>query len=189
MTMIDTSLQEVKILEPRVFGDARGWFLESYSTETMQKLGFNTVFVQDNHSYSATKGILRGLHFQKAPFAQTKLVRCTRGAILDVAVDIRQGSPQYLQWVSAVLSAENHRQLYIPKGFAHGFLTLTDDVEVQYKVDALYSTTCDRSIRFDDPTIGVDWGIPNPILSDKDNNAPLLKDSDADFIYTLEDKI
>ena len=187
MTLTETSLPSVYMLEPRVFGDARGWFLESYSAPTFHKLGIDTVFIQDNHSYSAQKNILRGLHFQKEPYAQTKLIRCTRGAILDVAVDIRKGSPNYLKWVSVELTADNHRQLYIPRGFAHGFLTLSDDVEVQYKVDAVYSSECDRSIRFDDPSIGVAWGVSDPILSDKDQSAPLLNDSDADFVYKPED--
>ncbi len=186
MNLLPTSLPSVLLVKPKVFGDSRGWFFESFSEKEFAKLGINTVFVQDNHSYSAQKGTLRGLHFQNPPMAQTKLIRCSRGAILDVAVDIRKGSPNYLCWTSVEISAGNKYQLYIPKGFAHGFLTLTDDVEVQYKVDEYYSPVCDRSIRFDDPLIGIDWGVSNPILSDKDLNAPLITDSDAAFLYSFE---
>lgn len=183
MEIIKTGLGGVCILEPEIFGDHRGWFMESYSKQKLEKLGIDIVFIQDNHSFSAQKGTLRGLHFQLNPKAQTKLVRCTKGGIFDVAVDIRQGSPTYKKWVAVKLTDENKRQLFIPKGFAHGFLTLTDDVEVQYKVDEYYDPECDRSIRFDDPEIGVDWEINNPILSDKDVKAPLLKDSDSNFYY------
>lgn len=183
MKKINTELPEVYIIEPQVFGDHRGWFMETWSEEKYKKLGINKLFVQDNHSYTAKKGTLRGLHFQNNPMAQCKIVRCIAGAVMDVAVDIRKGSPNYLRWVAIELSAENKLQLFIPRGFAHGFLTLTDDVEFAYKVDNLYSIECDRSIRFDDPTIGVDWGIRNPILSEKDLNAPLLADSDCNFIY------
>ena len=127
--------------------------------------------MQDNQSYSAQKGTLRGLHFQKNPMAQSKLLRCTRGKILDVAVDIRKDSPTYKKWYAVELSAENKKQFFMPKGMAHGFVTLTDDVEVQYKVDAVYAPECDRSIRFDDPEIGVEWGIADPVLSEKDLKA------------------
>lgn len=181
MNIEQTEIDDVLILEPRVFGDHRGWFTETYSKTKFQELGIGIEFVQDNHSMSALKGTLRGLHFQTNPKAQTKLVRCTKGKILDVAVDLRKGSSTYKQWVGVELSEENKKQLLIPKGFAHGFLTLTDNVEVQYKVDEYYAPECDRSIRFDDPEIGVDWGVENPILSEKDLEAPLLKDSDVDF--------
>lgn len=183
MEIINSSIAEVKIIKPQVFGDNRGWFYESYSFEKLKALGIDTVFVQDNRSYSAQKGTLRGIHFQKTPFAQTKLICCTRGKILDVAVDLRKGSPTYLKWVSAELSEENKYMLYIPKGFGHGFVTLTNDVEVLYKVDEYYNKESDRSIRFDDKEIGVDWGISSPVLSQKDLNAPLLCDSDTDFVY------
>ena len=183
MELIKTEIPGVVILEPKVFGDHRGWFTETYAYNTLKDLGIDVTFVQDNQSYSKEKGTLRGLHFQQNPMAQTKLLRCTRGKILDVAVDIRKGSPTYLKWVSVELSAENKRQLFMPKGFAHGFVTLTEDVEVQYKVDAYYAPECDRSIRFDDPSIGVNWGVSNPILSQKDMNAPLLCDSDCNFVY------
>lgn len=181
MKIIDTSIGEVKIIEPQVFGDNRGWFYESYSYEKLKELGLDIKFVQDNRSYSKEKGTLRGIHFQKSPMAQTKLITCTKGEILDVAVDLRKDSPTYLKWISVRLSEENKLMLFIPKGFGHGFVTLTEDVEVLYKVDEYYSKDHDRSIRFDDAQIGVDWGITNPILSQKDENAPLLCDSDVDF--------
>ncbi len=183
MKKIETTLPGVYILEPRVFGDARGWFMETYSEKTFEDLGIACRFVQDNHSFTARKGTLRGLHFQNNPMAQAKLVRVLRGAVLDVAVDIRKGSPDYLRWVGVELSAENKRMLFIPRGFAHGFLTLTEDAEFAYKVDNLYSPSCDRSIRFDDPAIGVEWGINAPALSAKDRDAPLLRDSDCNFTY------
>ncbi|NLJ19428.1 MAG: dTDP-4-dehydrorhamnose reductase [Globicatella sulfidifaciens] len=181
MNVIKTEIEDLLILEPRVFGDHRGWFTETYSKAKFQDLGIDIEFIQDNHSMSAQKGTLRGLHFQTNPKAQSKLVRCTKGRILDIAVDLRKGSATYKKWVGVELSEENKKQLLIPKGFAHGFLTLTDDVEVQYKVDEYYAPECDRSIRFDDPEIGVNWGIEDPILSEKDLKASFLKDSDADF--------
>jgi len=181
MNIIRTEIEDVLIIEPKVFGDHRGWFTETYSKAKFQELGIDDDFVQDNHSMSAQKGTLRGLHFQTDPKSQTKLVRCTKGKILDVAVDLRKGSSTYKKWIGIELSEENKKQLLIPKGFAHGFLTLTDDVEVQYKVDEYYAPECDRSIRFDDSAIGVDWGIEDPMLSEKDLKAPLLKDSDVDF--------
>lgn len=157
--------------------------METYTKMKLCKYGIEYEFVQDNHSFSAQKGTLRGLHFQNNPKAQTKLVRCTRGRLLDVAVDIRKGSPHYRHWVAVELSANNKLQLLVPKGFAHGFLTLTEDVEIQYKVDEYYSPECDRIIRFDDPAIGVDWGCPVPFLAEKDRNAHLLADSDCNFVY------
>lgn len=181
MNLIKTSLREVLLIEPQKFGDHRGWFMESYSKREFEKLGITEDFMQHNHSFSATKGTLRGLHFQKKPFAQTKIIRCTKGEILDVAVDIRKQSPTYKQWVSVMLSAENGRMLYVPQGFAHGFLTLAENTEVQYMVDQYYAPESDRSIRFDDPAIGVNWNISDPIVSQKDQCAPLLEESDADF--------
>jgi len=183
MKVINTAIEGICIIEPQVFEDSRGWFMETYSKEKLAKQGIDADFIQDNHSFSANRGTIRGLHFQINPKAQAKLVRCTRGRILDVAVDIRKGSPTYKKWISVELSEENKRQLFISKGFAHGFVTLTDNVEIQYKVDEYYSPENDRSIRFDDPEINVDWGIENPILSEKDINAPLLKDSDSNFVY------
>lgn len=184
MNVIETNVKDVFIIEPDVFGDKRGWFFESWSEKKMQDKGLFYNFVQDNHSFSALKGTLRGLHFQKGDAAQAKLVRCSRGAVMDVAVDMRKNSPTYKKWVGVELSAENHRQLLIPRGFLHAFLTLTDDVEFLYKADNYYSPENDRNIIWNDPEIGIDWGIENPILSEKDKNAPLLKDSDIDFIYT-----
>ena len=183
MNVVESELDGVYIVEPQVFGDNRGWFMETYSKLKLLKQGIDVTFVQDNHSFSEQKGTLRGLHFQNSPMAQTKLVRCTRGTILDVAVDIRKGSPNYRKWVAVELSEQNKRQLFISKGFAHAFLTLTGNVEVQYMVDEYYSKECDRSVRYDDPTIGVDWGDVNPILSNKDLSAPLLEDSDVGFCY------
>ncbi len=177
----NTSLDGVYIIEPKAFGDNRGWFMESYSKRDMEAAGINVDFVQDNRSYSAKKGIIRGLHFQRNPMAQAKLVTCLRGAILDVAVDLRKDSPTYKRWISVELTAENKNELFIPKGFAHGFLTLTDDVEIMYKCDEFYSPEHDGGIRFDDPDIGVDWGITDPILSEKDTHAPFLRDIELDF--------
>lgn len=182
MKIMETKIPEVKIIEPDVFGDHRGYFFETWSEPKYAQLNF--VPVQDNESFTAKKGTLRGLHFQQSPMAQAKIVRVVKGAVLDVAVDIRKGSPTYLQWVAVELSEENKRQFYIPRGFAHGFLTLTDDVIFCYKVDNLYSKECDRSIRFDDPDIGVDWGISDPVLSDKDLSAPWFQDSDCNFVYS-----
>ena len=181
MTVIETKLPGVVIVEPQVFGDHRGWFMESWSKKTMEAHGLNCDFVQDNQSYTARKGTLRGIHFQQYPMAQTKLVRVTRGAVMDVAVDLRKDSPTYRQWVAVELSAENRKQLLIPQGFGHACLTLTDDVEFVYKCDNFYSKEHDRNIRFDDPELGVEWGIAEPILSEKDAAAPFLKDSDCNF--------
>lgn len=183
MKMVDTKLPDVKILEPDVFGDHRGWFMETWSQKKLAELGINLTFVQDNQSFTAKKGTLRGIHFQNGEWSQVKLVRVVAGAVIDVAVDLRKGSPTYLQWVGVELSAENKRQLLIPRGFGHGFVTLTDNVEFVYKVDNDYNKESDRSVRFDDPQIGVDWGVSDPVLSDKDKNAPFLKDSDCSFVY------
>ncbi|MBQ7887693.1 MAG: dTDP-4-dehydrorhamnose 3,5-epimerase [Clostridia bacterium] len=186
MKRIETKLSGVWIIEPQVHGDHRGYFMETYSTKAFAEIGIDAVFVQDNQSFTAQKGTLRGIHFQNSPMAQAKLVRVTRGAVLDVAVDLRKGSPTYRQWVSVELSSENKRMLYIPRGFGHGFVTLTNDVEFCYKVDNLYSRECDRGIRFNDPAIGVDWGVEEPVLSAKDATSPVLADSDCNFIYTEE---
>ncbi len=174
MNVIETTLAGVLILEPKVFGDARGWFMESWSKKKMEDAGIFVDFVQDNHSFSAEKGTLRGLHYQLNPMAQAKLLRVSRGTIFDVAVDIRRGSPTYAKWVGIELSAENHRQLFIPRGFAHGFITLTNDVEVLYKADNLYAPEYDGNIRWDDPEIGIKWPIAPVVLSEKDAAAPAL---------------
>lgn len=183
MKITDTILDGVKVFEPRVFGDHRGWFTETFNQSILKENGIDIEFIQDNHSYSAEQGTLRGLHYQLSPKAQTKLVRCTQGAIFDVAVDIRPDSPTYGQWFGVELSADNKKQLLVPKGFAHGFLTLTSDVEVQYKVDELYSPEHDRSIQWNDSTLNIDWPINfNPILSDKDQNAPSFVDAENNFV-------
>ena len=187
MKITETTLKDVYVVEPKVFGDHRGWFMESYSKVKLAAAGIHCDFVQDNQSFSAQKGTLRGLHFQLNPKSQAKLVRCTKGAILDVAVDIRKGSPMYKKWVAVELSAENKKQLFIPKGFAHGFLTLTDDVEVQYKADEYYAPDQDGNILYSDPEIGVEWGSGTFILSEKDEHAPLLKEATKlNFVYEGE---
>lgn len=184
MNVIDTSLPGVKIIEPKVFGDHRGWFMETYSDAIFANAGIDIKFLQDNQSFSAAKGTLRGLHYQLNPKAQTKLVRCSKGAIFDVAVDIRKGSPTFGKWFGLELSEGNKKQLLIPKGFAHGFMTLTDDVEVQYKVDELYAPNCDRGIIWNDPAIGIEWPIDiSPVLSAKDEKAPLIAEADNNFNF------
>jgi dTDP-4-dehydrorhamnose 3,5-epimerase len=184
VNIIKTDVLDVYILEPKIYGDSRGWFMESWSKKTLAENGLNYDFVQDNHSFSAQKGILRGLHYQKGEAAQAKLVRCVRGAVLDVAVDMRKGSPTYLKWVTVELSQENSRQLLIPRGFLHGFLTLTDNVEFLYKADNYYDYPSDRSIIWNDAQIGVNWGIDNPVVSEKDAKAPSVAESDIDFYYS-----
>ncbi|MCB4205425.1 dTDP-4-dehydrorhamnose reductase [Deferribacterales bacterium Es71-Z0220] len=181
MKVESTVLKGVLIIETDCFGDNRGWFTESYNKERFAKYGLDTDFVQDNHSYSTQKGVLRGIHFQNNPKAQSKLVRCTKGKILDVVVDLRKGSDTYKKWIAVELSEQNRKQIFIPKGYGHGFVTLTDNVELQYKVDEYYSKECDRSIKYNDPELGINWGVENPILSEKDGNAPYLKDSDCNF--------
>ncbi len=176
MQVTKTILDGVLILEPKVFGDARGWFMETWSARKFEAAGLNFNFVQDNQSYSAQRGTLRGLHYQTAPFAQAKLVRCTRGKLLDVAVDIREGSETFAKWVAVELTAENKKQLLIPRGFAHGFLTLTDDVEIQYKADNFYAPNCDGNIIWDDEEIKIDWPFAPTILAEKDAKAPTLRE-------------
>ena len=171
-----TKLEGVVIITPDVFGDHRGFFMESWSEHKMEEAGLHYNFVQDNHSMSYVKGTLRGIHFQKGDKAQAKLVRCVKGAVLDVAVDLRHESPTYKQWVAVELSAENKKQLMIPRGFGHGFVTLTDEVEFLYKADNYYAPEADGGIRWNDPEIGVGWGVENPILSAKDEKNPFLKD-------------
>lgn len=183
MQIEPTALPEVLILTPRRFGDARGWFTESWNAARMAEAGLDLPWMQDNHSFSAAKGTLRGLHYQSPPRAQDKLVRCTRGAILDVAVDIRTGSPTFGRHVAIELTADNGRQLLVPKGFLHGFVTLTDDTEVQYKCTDLYAPDHDGAVRWDDPALAIDWGTTTPILSDKDARASLLADIGQPFRY------
>lgn len=188
MNKIEMEIEGVYLIEPQVFGDHRGYFMETYSRDKFSQMGINNIFVQDNQSFTAKKGTLRGIHFQNNPMTQAKLVRVTKGAVLDVVVDLRKGSPTYKKWITVELSAENKKMLFIPRGFGHGFLTLTDDVEFCYKVDNLYSKECDRGVRFDDPSIGIHWGISDPILSQKDKQAPTLEESDCNFIYGGKDQ-
>ena len=176
MLVTETELPGVYVLKPTVYGDSRGWFTESWSERTMKASGLDYAFVQDNHSYSSQKGVLRGIHFQAGESAQAKLVRCTRGAVFDVAVDLRRESSTFKKWIALELSAENKKQLLIPRGFGHGFLTLTDDVEFLYKADNFYEASADRGIRWNDPELGIDWGTNEPVLSDKDAQAPFLRD-------------
>lgn len=176
MKITKTKLDGVVIIEPEVFGDNRGFFMESWNKKKMEEVGLYYDFVQDNHSKSTVKGTLRGIHFQKGDKAQAKLVRCVKGAVLDVAVDLRKNSPTFKQWVGVELSEENKKQLLIPRGFGHGFVTLTDDVEFLYKADNYYAPEPDAGIRWNDSEIGVEWGAENPILSEKDKKNPFLKD-------------
>lgn len=183
MKVTKTKLDGVVILEPQVFGDNRGFFMESWNKRKMEEAGLFYDFVQDNHSSSTVKGTLRGIHFQKGEWCQAKLVRCTRGAVLDVAVDLRKHSPTYKQWVGVELSEENKKQLLIPRGFGHGFVTLTDHVEFMYKADNYYAPQADAGIRWNDPTIGVDWGIADPILSEKDKKNPWFADIEDELEF------
>lgn len=184
MKVIETELRDCYIIEPDVFGDNRGYFYQTYSEKDLKKAGIDVHFVQGNESFTANKNTIRGLHFQSGEMTQAKLVRCTSGAIYDVAVDLRKNSPTYKKWIKVELSSENKRQLFLPRGFAHGFVTLTDNVTFVYEVDNFYSKEHDAGFLWSDSEIGVDWGLEEgiePILSDKDKNAPLLKDSRADF--------
>lgn len=184
MQIEETRLPGVVILTPRRFGDDRGFFAETWNRQTMAGLGITTEFVQDNHSVSAEMNTVRGLHFQAPPHAQAKLVRCGKGALFDVAVDIRKGSPTYGQWVGVELSAENGRQVLVPVGFLHGFATRMPDTEICYKCSEYYAPECDGAVRFDDPGIGIDWGLSGEaVLSGKDAGAPLLADFDSPFTW------
>jgi dTDP-4-dehydrorhamnose 3,5-epimerase len=178
-------IADVLLLSPAKHGDARGFFSETFRADTFAAHGVDATFVQDNHAFSTRKGVLRGLHFQVPPHAQGKLVRCTRGAILDVGVDIRVGSPTYGRHVAVELSAANWHQLWVPPGFAHGYVTLQDDCEVIYKVTDYYAPACDRGIAWDDPALGIDWRIPadGVILSDKDKKHPRLSDAASAFQF------
>lgn len=186
MEKIGTELPGVYIIVPQVYSDHRGFFMETYSAVTFAGLGLDHAFVQDNQSFTKKKGTLRGIHFQNDPMAQCKIVRVPRGAITDVVVDLRRGSPTYRKWVAVELTQDNKRMLFIPRGFGHGFLTLTDNVECCYKVDNIFSRELDRGIRFDDPEIGIQWNVVNPILSEKDINSPLLRNSDCNYTYKKE---
>ena len=174
-------LPDVVLIEPKAFGDDRGWFMETYKRSEFAANGIAVEFRQDNHSRSTVKGVMRGLHYQKDPAAQGKLVRCVVGAVYDVAVDIRRGSPTYGRWVATELTAENRRMLWVPVGFAHGFCTLTDVSEVVYKATGEYSAPHDRAVRWNDPALGIRWPTDSPVLSTKDAQAPLLADADNNF--------
>ncbi|MEG2679428.1 MAG: dTDP-4-dehydrorhamnose 3,5-epimerase [Oscillospiraceae bacterium] len=181
MNFIKTELDGVYIVEPAVFGDHRGFFMESWSKRAFEEAGLSYDFVQDNHSSSTVKGTLRGIHFQKGNKAQAKLVRCCKGAVLDVAVDLRPASPTYKKWIAVELSAENKKQLLIPRGFGHGFVTLTDDVEFLYKADNPYAPEADGGIRWNDPELAVEWGVEEPVLSNKDQKNPWFRDAITGF--------
>ena len=185
MDIITTEIEGVFVIEPRVFGDNRGYFFESFNAkEFADKTGLNITFVQDNESKSRY-GVLRGLHFQKPPYTQSKLVRVVSGRVLDVAVDIRKGSPTYGKWVSCEMTGENHRQFFVPKGFAHGFCVLSDEAVFQYKCDDFYHPEAEGALAWDDATIGINWpiAIEDIILSEKDKHHPCLNDFETPFIY------
>ena len=185
MKIEETSLSGVKILTPARHGDARGFFSESWNRKTLADQGIDIDFVQDNHSLSATVGTVRGLHFQSPPHAQVKLVRCGRGRLFDVVVDIRRGSPTFGQWFGVELSFENGRQLLVPTGFLHGFITREPDTEIIYKCSDYYAPECDGAVRFDDPDIGIDWGVDpaRAVTSAKDSAAPRLAEFDSPFTW------
>jgi len=184
MQIEQTPLAGVLILTPNRFGDDRGFFSESWNRRVLADHGIDLDFVQDNHSLSAATGTVRGLHYQSPPAAQDKLVRCGQGALFDVAVDVRRGSPTYGQWFGIELSAENGKQLLVPKGFLHGFITRAPNTEIIYKCTDYYAPDCDGAVRFDDPLIGIDWGLDgDPVLSAKDAVAPGLAEFDTPFVW------
>lgn len=177
MNVIKTDIEGVLVLEPRVFGDSRGYFFESYNAKAFEEAVVNVTFVQDNESKSSY-GVVRGLHFQKPPYAQAKLVRVVKGKVLDVAVDLRKDSPTFGKYVAMELSEENHRQMFIPRGFAHGFSVLSEEVIFQYKCDNYYAPQSEGAVAWDDPDLAIDWQVPydKVILSDKDSKHPMLRD-------------
>ena len=185
MQVEKTRLEGVLLLTPKRFGDARGFFSESWNRRVMAEAGLDIDWVQDNHSLSARPGTVRGLHFQAPPHAQVKLVRCGRGVLFDVAVDIRAGSPTYGQWVGHELSAENGRQMLIPEGFLHGFVTRVPETEILYKCSDYYAPACDGAVRFDSPKIGIDWDLRGlePVLSEKDAAAQGFSEFNSSFVY------
>ncbi len=187
MNFIKTDIEGLIIVEPKIFGDARGYFFESFRLDELEAaVGHKVNFVQDNESKSSY-GVLRGLHFQKPPYAQSKLVRVVKGSVLDVCVDIRKGSPTFGKHVAVELSAENHRQLFVPRGFAHGFSVLSEEVVFQYKCDNYYNPSSEGSILWNDPALGIDWKVPadSVLLSEKDTRHPLLADIDSPFDYSI----
>lgn len=177
------SVPGLVLIEPRRFGDDRGWFMETYKASAFTEQDVEADFVQDNHSFSSTAGTLRGLHYQLRPHQQGKLVRCTKGAVLDIAVDIRQGSPTYGEWTTVELSRANGRMLWVPPGFAHGLLTLEDDTDALYKVTAEYAPDHERTIRWDDPEIGLELPVEDPILKERDARAPSLSEAENNFTW------
>lgn len=184
MEIIDTKLPDCKILIPKKFEDNRGYFFESWNRSALQIRDVDIDFVQDNHSFSAVRGTVRGLHYQSPPHAQDKLVRVVSGEILDIAVDVRVGSPTYGQWIAVYLSEENNHQLLVPKGFLHGFATCKDNVHVTYKCSDVYSSSADGSVRFDDPDLGIDWKLDRQaILSEKDRKAVSFADFQSPFVF------
>jgi len=183
MNIRHTEIPGLLLIEPVVHSDARGFFFESYNAEKMHRQGLHHIYVQDNHSLSIQAGVLRGLHYQLNPKAQTKLVRVTAGAVYDVVVDIRKGSPTYGKWQAFILSADNKRQLLVPKGCAHGFCTLVPNTEVLYKVDEFYSPEHERGIAWNDPVLRIEWPTSSPILSERDGNHPPLAEAENNFVY------
>ena len=181
MKVTSLTLEGAKLIEPVVHGDHRGFFMESYNEKLMHENGIMHKFIQDNHSLSAEPGVLRGMHYQLNPKAQTKLIRVISGSIYDVILDVRKDSPTFGQWQGFILSDANKRQLLVPQGFAHGFCTLAANTQVIYKVDEYYSPEHDRGIAWDDPSLNIDWPVSNPVLSDKDTRHPLLKDAELNF--------
>ena len=183
MTVRQTTIAGVIVLAPRKFADARGYFVETYNRRVYSELGITSDFVQDNQSYSAREGTVRGLHFQRPPHSQAKLVRVLRGSILDVVVDLRVGSPTFGKWVAERLTAEDAEQLFVPRGFAHGFYTLEPSTEVAYKVDAFYSAECDSGIVWNDPTLNISWPSTDITLSEKDSALPTFDALQSPFIF------
>ena len=188
MEVIKTGIEGVVIIEPRIFKDDRGYFYESFSQREFEEKVCRTVFVQDNQSKSSY-GVLRGLHFQKPPYAQSKLVRCIKGTVLDVAVDIRKGSPTFGKYVAVELSEDNHRQFFIPRGFAHGFAVLSDEAVFQYKCDNFYNKESEGAVAWDDPELCIDWKVPadKVLLSEKDRQNKCI--ADADFLFDFNEKL
>lgn len=184
MKIFETKLNGVIIIAPFVFDDNRGFFFESYSKSKYEKKGIFNTFVQDNQSLSKNKGTIRGMHYQLLPKAQSKLIRVISGEMVNYVVDIRKGSPTFAQHISITLTAKNKKQLYIPKGFANGFCTLSDNCEIIYKVDDYFSPEHDRCFLWNDPDINIDWPVKEPILSERDKNAPLFKDAENNFVYS-----
>lgn len=181
MDFVETAFEGLYLIKPKVFRDERGFFLEFYSQRPFSERSIDFNFVQDNHSLSVTRGVVRGLHFQRPPHAQAKLVRVTKGAAYDVVVDLRKKSPTFGKWDGFELSGENFRMLFIPRGFAHGFCTLADNTELMYKNDNFYTPSAEGGIRWDDPTLAIDWPVKQPVLSDRDRKLPLFSEFESPF--------